>query len=262
MDALERARATARSSIDEVVGNVKIRKTFNTFFVAHAGILYNRGAIGGLNAELGATLSLNQVDSAPVYRGLYVELHGIFERFIGAFTTACVDRIAAKATNYSNLDQTFKKSHSAHAAKVLAHIVAGDINGIRYDFDGLTTKLGVCFSDNKPPLLVGNVFTVQMGNCTPKRLTDLFGVLGLGDPFDDDFGRHAAIKGLPGNATGARAAAKHANALLKEALKIRNRVVHDHDSVPQVSDADVDDLALLVTALIEAFEARARARYP
>lgn len=262
MDGLELARVTARAGIDEVVGNLKIRKAFNTFFVANSAVLYDRGAIGGLNKELGAMLALNQIDSAPVYRGLYVELHGIFERFVGAFATECVDRIARRAKNYSALDPVFRKQHSAHAAKILSHIAAGDINGIKYDFDDLLKRLGVCFSDSKPPPLVGNVFTVQMGNCTPKRLEDLFGILGLGDPFDDELGKQAAIKALPGNSTGARAAAKRANDLLKEAIKTRNRVVHDHDSLPQVSDSDLDELAQLISALIEAFDARARVKYP
>lgn len=262
MDALERASSNARSSIEEVLENANIRKVFNSFFVANQGVLYARDRAPWLKDELAQILSLNRADAAPIYRGLFVELHGVFERYVAAFSAACVDRISSSATKYSDVEPNLRKRHTAQAGQILSHYRSGTLKGIKYDFDGLMKKLSVCFSDAAPPRLDGGVLTAQMGGCTPEKLDDLFGALNFGDAFDDELGRNAKIKALPGNSTGARAATKRARELLDDAIDARNQIVHDHDAALSLTDDDVKEFASLLLALIDAFETKARRILP
>lgn len=263
MNSLQRARRGAEAEMKEITDNLGVIRSFKSLFVARAPSLFPReGLDAGLRRELEKVLALGQTDLRPAYAGLYVQVHGVVERYINGLVAACVERIAAGKTSYSDLPPDFARSHSAHAGRALGYISDGSVNGVSFDFPALTAALAVCFADTSQPVLVSRVFTISMGNCTPERLKSLFGILGLSEPFADDIGSHSEIKALPSYRGGARALAKQAKKDWKDALSLRNRILHDASSVPVITDSDVVQLSALALALIAAFESKVDLRYP
>jgi RiboL-PSP-HEPN len=263
VDSLQLARSGAEAELKEIADNVGVIRAFKSLFVARSADLFSRTTMdGALKRELEATLKLSSTDLNPSLAGLFVQIHGVFERYVSGLTRACVERIAVGKSCYSELPTPFSKSHTAHAGRALGYISEGHINGISFDFSALVSNLSVCFADTKPPLLSPSVFTVTMGNCTPDRIKALFGILDLTDPFDDRLGSHVKIKALEGYRGGARALSKQAKDDWKDAIIKRNRIVHDATSVPTVNESDLVQLSSLTLALIASFEDKVRDRYP
>lgn len=263
MDPLQLARSGAEAELKEIGDNIAVMQAFKSLFVARSAELFARGNMnGGLKRDLDAVLRLASADLNPSFAGLFVQVHGVFERYINGLTRACVEKITEGISRYSELKDEFAKSHTAHAGRVLGHIAEGNVNGVSFDFSSLISNLAICFADKSPPVLTPGVFTISMGNCTPDRLKALFAILKLSDPFGDTLGSHARIKALEGYRGGARALSKQARDEWKDAINKRNRIVHDSSAVPSVSEADVVGLSTLALALIAAFEDQVRATYP
>jgi hypothetical protein len=263
MDSLQLARSGAEAELKEIRDNIAIIKAFKSLFVARSAELFARNDMnGGLKRDLDVVLRLASTDLNPSFSGLFVQVHGVFERYINGLTRACVEKIAAGKGRYSELTEEFARSHTAHAGRVLGHISDGNVNGVSFDFSRLISNLAICFADQHPPVLTPGVFTVSMGNCTPEGLKNLFAIMKLTDPFGDSLGSHEKIKALDGYRGGARALSKQAKDDWKDAINKRNRIVHDSSAVPSVSEADVVGLSALTLALIAAFEDKVRATYP
>lgn len=263
MDPLQLARRGAEAGLREITDNLTIISSFKSIFVARAGELYDRENISAeLKRSLDKTLHLSSTDFGPSYAGLFVQVHSVFERYISGFTRGCVERLARGVQKYSDLPPHFVLHHNVSAAKALTYIPDGHVNGVTFDFDALMASLAVCFTDQEEPRLTPRVFTISMGNCTPERLDKLFKIVGLPKAFAEDLGAHAAIKGLNGYKGKAGALAKQASNDWAASLTLRNRIVHDADSVPQVNSTDVENLSALTLALIAVFHDRTLAKYP
>ena len=262
MDSLQLARSGA-AGLREIGDNLSIISSFKPIFVARSAELYDRENISGeLKRSLEKTLNLSSTDLGPSYAGLFLQVHSVFERYISGFTRGCVERLARGVKKYSELPENFILHHNVSAASALTYIPDGHVNGVTFDFNALMANLAVCFTDEKEPRLTPRVFTISMGNCTPDRLDKLFKIVGLPKAFADDLGTHAAIKALNGYRGKAGALSKQASTDWAASLTLRNRIIHDSDSVPQVNSADVEDLSALALALIAVFHDRALAKYP
>ena len=260
MDALDRAKSTAQASVDEVLDNLRIREDFTPLFVGRSRELYaykDFKLYPGLNDQLRAALSRKGTSADAVYRGLFVEVNSAFERGVKSVANAVVTHRQATAPKFSLLNRAFRDRHTVHSAKVLAKLHDGEINGSTYDFAELQRTLGICFTDTEPLQLNADIFTVFLGNCTPKRLADLFEALDLSPPFDDGTGKNAAVRKWSGN-KGAREAALAATKALESQLALRNSIVHGPLGGDSVVATDIERAAELTLALLDAFIEKAR----
>jgi hypothetical protein len=257
MDALERAASTSRAYVSEIRANVTIRQTFNNFFVSNASELYAHATLRReIRDQLTRVLKLNTIDSTTVYRGLLLQLNGVFELFIRQLVAAVLEKKAADVTVYSELDKALRDQHAIKSGAVLAQLADGEIQGVPYNFDRLQLHLGECFSDASPFHLNTDVLTLQMGNCTPKRLDHLFKVLGMAAAFDDETGADKGMRAWAGGG-GARQTANAAREALENHIRIRNDLAHGSITRAVVA-TDVESAANFFQALIGALEAKAR----
>jgi len=260
MDAFERLLATSQASIDEVLDNLRIREEFTSLFIARSRELYaysEHKNYPGLTDQLQRAMSRRGASPDAAFRGLYVEINGTFERGIKSISEAVVASIQSRYRRYSEIDEAFRNRHSVHSAKVLAKLNDGEINGLKYDFSQLQRNLGLCFTDHSPISLNSDIFTVFIGNCTPNRLEDLFETIGVPPPFDDELGKHAAVKRWSGN-KGAREAAKSAREALERQLELRNNIVHGPIGGQRIEASDIERASELTSALLSAFAEKAR----
>ncbi len=260
MDAFERVLATSQASIEEVLDNLRIREDFTSLFVGRSRELYAYGDhrhYPGISEQLSKAMSRKGAAPDAAFRGLFVEINSTFERGVKAISEAVVSSLQSKHRRYSELDEAFRNRHSVHSAKVLAKLHDGEVNGVKYDFSLLQKNLGACFVDSDPLSLNLDIFTVFIGNCTPKRLEDLFDIIGLSPPFDDELGKHAAIRKWSGNKA-AREGAKSAREALEGQLELRNNIVHGPVGGYRVEASDIERAAELTLALLSAFVEKAR----
>jgi hypothetical protein len=261
MDAIDRAQTNAVSLIGEALTNQQVRQSFTSFFVANAGELYAFERLRPeIKSDLNRILKLKGADPSIIYRGLLIQISGAFEIFIKQLTSAVLAFRRSKVERYNQLDEKLREAHVFHSSVVLSKIQEKQINGIKYDFLGLMKSLGSCFSDIKDFELNSEVFTLLMGNCTPKRLKGLFEIIGLSDPFDDEMGRNSAVqrwaKGI-----GSRSACKKAEKELEEQIAKRNAIAHG-DGTISVSSSDVEGAGEFFLALIDALVEKARKLVP
>lgn len=258
MDAIDRAMAIFRTGVGEIADNAHVRHAFQTLFVADAQQLYAHGTMQQeTRRKLDAALRLKSADPVTTYRGLFLQLHGAFELYIKQLVSAVLQHKSSAVDRYNDLDEAFRNAHAVHAAVVLAKIPEGGINGISYDFEKLKGGMAACFSNKDKFELNPEVFTLLLGNCTPKRLEKLFATIGMAHPFDDETGRNAAVKKWALGAS-PREAKKKALENLDQQLKRRNAIAHG-DGTQTIVHADIDDLSAYLLAIAEAFEAKARA---
>jgi hypothetical protein len=196
-------------------------------------------------------------DPSVVYRGLIIQINGVFELFVKHLSAAVLEHWQSKSSKYSDLDHRIRSAHTVYSATTLSRLNDGQINGVSYDFSTLQMHLGECFTDAEDYRLNTDVFTLQLGNCTPDRLVKLFDLLKIGAPFDDVTGRNQAVrqwsKGLS-----PRRAAKAAEDELTRQLSMRNEIAHGFALIRDVVPLDVEDACQFYAALIDAFMEKAR----
>jgi hypothetical protein len=252
MTPFDRARSGAHAAIEEVVANMRVRQSFATFILGQAGDLFNYAADKPhVKEELRELMKLKSADPSVVYRGLLIQLNGAFESFVKSLVSSRVTEIATSATCFDDLEEDLRLSYAAHAGRTLSKVHDGTVNGVSYDFSALQKNLGGCFSGVTPFALNGEVFTLQMGNCTPDRLEKVFAQVRLPDPFGDPVGRHKAIQAWCREGK-ARRAATLARDELELQIETRNNIVHGLAS-KEVVPNDIERAAVFFAALIDAF---------
>ncbi len=258
MDAIERARSTAQSQIDEILTNAQIRQCFTNFFVANALEIYAYDNMRTeVKTELIKILKYKASDPAATYRGLLLQLNGTFELFVRHLVSAVLQDHSSKVKKYSELSDTVKNAHAVCSGAILAKMHDGTINGVKYNFDSLQRNLGECFQDVRGFHLNTDAFTLLIGNCTPARLEKLFQTVGLSPPFDDATGKNKAVRKWA-NGARAREAASGAAKELGLQLGKRNEIAHGSNALT-VLPADVENAAVFYSALADAFVEKARA---
>lgn len=254
MSIFDTAHSVATSAISEIVTNAESQTSYSSFITRQSAQLFDYASGEDkkhFKVELLRLLNTAAPDPTVVYRGLLIQLNGVFEGFIKSHVAAHVERVASAESTFKNLSAPLRTAYAAHSGRVLARIHDGSINGIAYNFDALQDSLGTCFSNISPFGLRGEVFTVLMGNCTPDRLEKLFEQVGLPHPFGDPIGKHKAIQGWSGESR-ARTAASLTRAELERQIEVRNDLVHGL-ATKVIVISDIQNAAKFFAALIEAY---------
>jgi hypothetical protein len=253
MAQLDRAKDRALLYIAELRETIAVREFFTDIIIKRNGVL-----MGALQydtkgkALLVKAVGLKTTSPAALYRGLFIQANSIFEAYVRDLASIVVGHTASKVSKYSELPQKFRNEHISLSGQVLQHMKTGTLAGQKFDFDGLTSALGQCFSDINPFSIMPEVFTITMGNVTPDRLEKLFEKIGLAEPFSPGVGRSAKIKNVF-NESRQSTAANLARVKLHSIVVVRNTLVHG-DLSTAVEQSDLEKAIDFVEAMIEALD--------
>ena len=251
MSSVQRAVKIAHVQIEEAEATVRIRYAYKDFVVLNAQSLYSIFRDEKeCREKLSKALKDKDTDTSILFRGLIVQLIGIFENFIRLLCEAVVKKKSTDAGTYSALDETIRNEHLCHSAKILTHLKKGHVNGIKYDFSRLQVSLANCILDTSNFNVQPDVFTLLMGNCRSSRLVDLFRSLSLPDPFDASLGGHSELRKCT-NEQSKKRVAEFAKLTLDKHIDLRNDIAHGN-LTRSVSKAEFDECVKFFKALIKA----------
>ena len=250
MNSVQRALGLAYIQIEEAEATVRIRYAYTDIVVSNAQYLYGAFKDRERRAILRSALKDKDTDTSILFRGLIVQMISVFENFIQSSCEAVVEKKSTDAGNYYSLDETIRKEHICHSARILTHLKKGHVNRRKYDFPTLQVNLAKCILDTKDFKVQSEVFTFLMGNCRSSRLVDLFKSLSLSDPFDDLLGKHSELKKCT-NERSNRKVAEFAKSTLDEHIDLRNSIAHGN-LTKSVSKTDFENCAKFFKALISA----------
>lgn len=175
MEALDKAKSTADAYFDELRATAEIRKAYHDIIVLNAPALY--GAFANdpkMRERMGAALKLKTTDESALLKGLLVQAVAVFEEFIRLVVSSAVDSKVKSSDKYSGLNEALRNGFLVHSGRVLTCFGSGSVNGVQYDFSKLTESLAMCLADKEGYFLEPRVFTVLMGNCTPRSAQEAF----------------------------------------------------------------------------------------
>lgn len=252
MSTFASANSIAKASIGEIIDNALARQRLPAFVRSQTRELFDYCKDKPhIRSELQTIIKLSAHDASVVYRGLIIQLNGIFESFIKSLVSAQIHNISTKAECFDDLEEGVKTSYIFYIGNVFSKVHDGAINGVNYDFDTLKREVGSCFSNVSPFSMSGEVFTLLMGNCTPKRLEKIFSQVGLPEPFSDVFGKHKAVQQWCSEGK-ARRVATMARDELEKQISLRNELVHGLGTKNVVLE-DVQNSARFFLAIIDAY---------
>ena len=250
MSSVQSALKIAHMQIEEAEATARISNAYKTIIVLHAQSLFKIFDDIGRREILDRALLDQGTDTSMLFRGLIVQMIGVFENFIRSLCEVVVKKKSADADRYSLLDEKIRRDHVWHSAKILTHLKKGDVKGIKYDFEGLQVSLANCILDTDDFNVQPDVFTLLMGNCTPSRLVKLFQSLSLPDPFNDSLGEHPGLQKYA-ESKSKRKVAKLAKSTLDKYMSLRNDIAHGNLTIP-VSRAEFEDCTMFFKILTEA----------
>ena len=258
MNSVDRAKTIANARIDEVTATMSFRTASKSIIVSNATTLFSVFPMEPQRQTLKTALADHrQTDGSMLFRGLIVQLYGVFENFVRSLCYAIVETKSSEASAYSAVDQQLQKEYLHRSAVILTHRKRGEVNGLKYDFDTLQTNLAKCLLDSSDYKIQADVFTLLLGNCDSARLTDLFQALSLDDPFGDDLGRNQKLKAWAKDSS-TRKVTKKVKTQLDENVSLRNEMAHGN-LTKMVSESEVDSCAEFYRALIDALSEKVAA---
>lgn len=249
MSATEWILTTAVTQIEDMQATARIWRCYSDLLVNRSSILYPAFKNEPEKSLYRNALKDSRTDSSALYRGLVIQLNSILEGYIRGLVGVFVDEKCRVATNYEELDKNLRLEHIVSSAKILTFLKAGNINGIRHDFDLTQKNLANCLLGSSDYKLNKEVFTLLMGNCTPDRVENLFASLGLDAPFDDSLGDSKLLQKWAGD-TKRRRVAVAAKDELSRQISMRNEIVHGNVS-KALNQTDFDAAAEFFLALID-----------
>ena len=250
MSSVQNALKIAHMQIEEAEATVRISNAYRTIIVSHAQSLYEIFDDTGHQEILERALADKSTDTSMLFRGLIVQMIGVFENFIRSLCEAIVKKKSIDAGAYSVLDEKIRNEYVCHSARILTHLKEGGINGRKYDFLTLQVNVANCILDTKDFNVQSDVFTLLMGNCTPSRLVGLFQSLSLPDPFNDSLGEHPGLQKYA-KSKSKRKVAKFAKSTLDKYMTLRNDIAHGKLTI-SVSKAEFEDCTMFFKTLTEA----------
>lgn len=143
MEQLDRAKERAFSYISELRETAAVRQFFSEIIIGRNGELM--GLLGydpAVRARLTEAARLKATPPAALYRGLFVQANSIFEAYVRDLSSIVAEKIASKATIYSELPEKFRVQHIHLSSQVLQHMRTGTLAGQKFDFGRLTSALG------------------------------------------------------------------------------------------------------------------------
>ena len=254
MNVLQRAVRTARVQIEEAEATARIRHAYSSILVTNAQALFS--AFEDRNAKRNLEIALRDKDTDPsmLYRGLLLQLSGIFENFVRSLCAVIIAKRSSDAGSYVDIEEAIRREHTYQSARILSHIKSGSIQGVRYDFESLQESWAKCILNSENFKIQSEVFTLLMGNCTSSRLTDLFSSLSLTGPFDDMLGKNPDLRACAKERS-SRRVAKFAKSTLDNQIALRNDIAHGN-LTKAVSRAEFESSSSFYRALIEALSDR------
>ena len=110
MNVLQRAVRTARLQIEEAEATVRIRHAYTSIVVTNAQALFS--AFEDRNAKKNLELALRDKDTDPsmLYRGLFVQLNGVFENFVRSLCAVILETKSSDAGPYHAIDEAIRRS--------------------------------------------------------------------------------------------------------------------------------------------------------
>ncbi len=184
MEPLETAKAVSDAYFDELRATVEIRQAYHDIIVLNSVTLFAAFEHDArLKSRLKDALKLKTTDQSALLRGLFVQAVGVFDEFVRSLISSKIEERSKACDKYNDLSEKLRNGFISNSGKVLTHYGRGTVNGVRYDFNRLTSSLIACLSNSKDYFLEPRVFTILMGNSTPDRLKNLFEAVDLPAPF-------------------------------------------------------------------------------
>ena len=172
------------------------------------------------------SVKMRSKSKTPVFNGLFVMAITNFELFVKEEIDDSLGRKAVAIKNFAALDKTFQNNYISSVGKVIAGASSGTVGGIPFTrFDEIVSSFTKSYVGDGALRLLGDVFTLQMGNPTWDRLTNLFTTLGITDPLGKDLAKTSTMKAYYSNAKQANII-KDTKSFHEGALRKRNSIVH------------------------------------
>jgi len=128
---------------------------------------------------------------------------------------------------FSKLDKPFQDNYISGVGKVIAGKSSGTVAGVPFGgFDELVKCFSKSYVEDGALRLMGDVFTLLMGNPTWEKLDKLLRTLGIGDPLGKELGSTATMKSHFANAKWGEVIG-NAELFHENALRRRNSIVHN-----------------------------------
>lgn len=183
-----------------------------------------------------SALKMRSKSRTPAFNGLFVMAITNFELFVKEEMDDALGRKAVATKEFTKLDKTFQDNYISSVGKVIAGTSSGTVGGIPFTrFDEITSIFSKNYVGDGALKLTGEVFTLLMGNPTWNRLTKLFGILGLEDPFGKELASTPAMKAHFGNARWTEIV-ENTESFHENALRRRNSIVHNVVPIALVDD--------------------------
>jgi hypothetical protein len=191
---------------------------------------------GADRAKFQAALKMRSKSRTPAFNGLFVMSITNFELFVKEEMDEALGRKAVAAQAFSKLDKTFQDSYISSVGKVIAGKSAGTVGGVPFTrFDEIVKTFSKGYVGDGALQLLGEVFTLLMGNPTWDKLAKLLGTLGLGDPLGKELASTATMKFHFGNAKWGDII-ENTETFHDNALRRRNSIVHNVVPIALVED--------------------------
>ena len=225
MVRIQRAFRTAQIQMEEAAATARIRSAYSDIIVSNSSELFSAFKDQKQKQLLEEVLRDKDTDTSMLYRGLVVQISGIFENFVKAIIDAVIVEKVSRASKFSCLEEKLKREYFHRAATILTHEKEGHFHGRKFDFEKLRRSMGGCALDIGNFRVDSRVFTVAITNVTSIRLANSFEQVGVNDPLSDSIGEHQGLKQLSGE-TSSRKVAKFVRDTLDEQVAVRNEFAH------------------------------------
>lgn len=187
-------------------------------------------------ATFQAALKMRSKSRTPAFNGLFVMSITNFELFVKEEMDDALGRKAVVTKEFSKLDKTFQDNYISSVGKVIAGKSAGTVGGVPFArFDEVVKSFSKSYVGDGSLRLLGEVFTLLMGNPTWDKLAKLLGTLGLEDPLGKELASTAKMKSHFGNAKWGDII-ENTQAFHENALRRRNAIVHNAVPIALVED--------------------------
>ena len=254
MPSFARAESAAQAAIKDVQGNVFVRHSFDTLLVPRAKEIFSWTSLSDETSKLIST----RVDPSVLYRGLLVQTIAIFEAYIKQITSALIEKRCSSANSYEDIPLVLRQANVYNTGTALRSVYEGQFNGTIINCDDNIKLISTCIGGSTKVKMSAETFLLDFGNCKIDSLNKHFKRLGVKGTFSDTFCNDGQLQKWSGT-TSARKTSGAVEKMLDEFIDKRNKIVHRADSAMTVVPSDLDDITKLVSLLVTAITAAARA---
>lgn len=187
-----------------------------------------------------------EFEEDTVFRGLYIQIGGIFEEFLRNIMVFALTRLEDQTPKYLELPEKVRNQNIYITGRAFCQIYEG-ISGRKIDFEELAKNIGGCFVGNGDFKLNKHAFTLFVGNCTPDHIEKLLESVGIGDIWN----RLAKDKGIRAALGTAKTTETRKEILetISTYVKTRNGITHRGELSRSIDYGELIDLARFYESL-------------